>query len=621
MTESNTTFSFRHKTLSMYLCVNFLMSLLISSGYIFVTPGINNWKSFLYVYNALFSNTFLLIAVMYLILLPILFIRSNKTFYLLFFPLITLFQIFLITDIGIYKIFKFHINAMIVNFFVTPGSWDSVELGRSTIITISASLLFFVLCQGLLIRWLLTRAPAVGWVNQIYGWRRIMITFLAIMVVGDKLTFAAADILNSTEITRFSKLFPFYQPFTMKKFAENRLGITINRENKLAINLKSSMLNYPLKPIQMPPEGRKPNIIWIILDGYRYDMLSPEVTPHIHAFSKTAQVFANHHSGGNATRFGLFALFYGIYSYNWHQFFAERVSPVFIDTLIQAGYDFSINSSTALTYPEFRKTAFVKIPASINDMFEGKNAHEKDRAQITFVTNWLKQRQDAKPFFSFIFLDAAHNRVYPPEFEKFKTKSKTTNYLMVSDKNVREAKLNYMNALWYLDQLTDEVLKAVEQAGRLENTIILITGDHGDEFNEHGFFGHNSAFTPEQIQVPMVLYIPWLKGATHAQMTSHIDVPATMLDLLGVHAPSSDYSNGASMLTAPSRTNNLACSWSECSYLSQGTYINFSMETYNTGFFEVRNKDYQIIQPPRQQVQPNYNQVMQIIKEFSRFNQ
>ena len=557
MSKRHNGFSFRHKAAFIFLSANYFISLLICLGFILVTPGINNATSFVYVYNAFFSNTFLLVLLVYLLFLPFLLITSKKTFYLVLLPIVTLFQIFLITDLGIYKIFKFHINAFIINFFITPGSWDSVELGLLTTASIAALLLILIGSEWFLLEKSLKMAPVSIQRKKKYT-VRIIIALLLVMTIGDKLTFGFADIYNTVEITRFTKLFPLYQPFTFSKFAENTLGIEINRENRLDIDLKSSMLTYPLTPVNIPQNGRTPNIIWIILDGYRYDMMRPEVTPHILTFSNSALVFTNHYSGGNATRFGLFSLFYGIYSYNWHQFVAERVSPVFMDTLMALGYDFSINSSTRLTYPEFRKTVFVKMPEDINDAFKGNNSYERDIAQVDTVKQWLSERNATKPFFSFIFLDAAHSRVYPPEFEKFKTDSKSTNYLFVSEKSTSQAKLNFMNSLWFLDHIVGELLDTVKKHNLLEDTIILITGDHGEEFGEHGFFGHNSAFTPEQIRVPMILYLPWRDAAVYDHMTSHNDVPATMLELLGVDAPASDYSNGSSMLSTQERNSILS---------------------------------------------------------------
>jgi len=620
MSQGNNDFSFRRKAAFQYLSANYVISLLICLGFILATPGINNLKSFLYVCNAYFTNTFLLILLLYLLFLPFLFITSKKTFYGVLFPIVTLFQIFLVTDLGIYKIFKFHINAFIINFFITPGSWDSVELGTKTIASIAILLLLIIVTEWFLLQKSLKMAPTSIQRKKNYT-ARIIIALLVVMTIGDKLAFGLADIYNTVQITRFSRLFPLYQPFTFSKFAEKRLGIEINRENRLAIDLKSSMLTYPLNPIKMPEKGRTSNFIWIVLDGYRYDMLTPEVTPNILEFSNEALVFKNHYSGGNATRFGLFSLFYGIYSYNWHQFVAERVSPVLMDTLLALGYDFNINSSTRLTYPEFRKTVFVKMPDAINDTFKGENSYEKDIIQIDTVQQWLSLRKSTTPFFLFLFLDAAHSRIYPPEFEKFKTDSKSTNYLFVSEAETLQAKFNWMNALWFLDHKVGELLDTVKKNNLLENTVILITADHGEEFGEHGFFGHNHAFTPEQVRVPMVLYLPWGDAAVYEHMTSHYDVPATMLELLGVNTPASDYSNGSSMLTSPERHSNLACKWNQCGYFSEGIYINFSMETHNSGFFEIRDENYKLANFPRQHIQPHYNNLMGIVKDFRKFNQ
>ena len=612
MNQGNNDFSLRHKAAFLFLSANYVISLLICLGFLWVTPGINNVKSFVFVWNAFFTNTFLLILILYLLFLPLLFIASKKTFYLVLLPMVTLFQIFLVTDLGIYNLCKFHINAFVINFFITPGSWDSVDLGIKTIASIAALLSLIIGAEWFLLQKSLKMAPASIHRKKSTA-SRIIIVLLVLMTLGDKFAFGFADIYNTVQITRFSKLFPLYQPFTFSKFAENVMGIEINREHSFDIDLKSSMLTYPLNPVSIPENGRTPNFIWIVIDGYRYDMLTSEVTPRILEFSNQAQLFTNHYSGGNATRFGIFSLFYGIYSYNWHQFVAERVSPVFMDTLIALGYDFNINSSTRLTYPEFRKTAFVKMPDAVNDAFEGRKSYERDISQIEAVQQWLDQKESTQPFFLFLFLDAPHSRNYPPEFEKFKTDSKSTNYLFVSDAEQLQAKFNWMNSLWFLDHKVGELLETVKRNDLLADTVILITGDHGEEFGEHGFFGHNHAFTPEQVQVPMIIYLPWRDAAAYDHMTSHNDVPATMLELLGVNTPASDYSNGSSMLGTPQRHSNLACSWNQCGYYSDGVYINFSMEPYNSGLFEIRDENYQLADLPRQRVQ----QVRQAVTLFA----
>ncbi len=615
-------FSDRNKLLLKYLSINYLISLVICVQFIFSSPGIHNWKSILFAYNALFATTFFYMILLYFIFLPFIMFKSKKIFYFIIYPLMTLFQLFLISDLGIFKVFKFHINAIIINFFITPGAWDSIDLGYVTIITIVVLILFIILLEFFIIRSILKKKLYKPYKRKKFGKFAKIVVFLFILLIADKLVFAVADIANVTQVTKLAKLFPLYQPFTAKHFAEDKLGIKINRENKLNINIKSTMLKYPLSELHTPKNSPKPNIIWIILDTYRYDMLNKDVTPNILKFSKNAQVFKNHYSGGIATRFGIFSLIYGIYSYNWHKVIGERVSPVLIDELIKLGYDFNISSSTKLTYPEFRKTAFVKIPDYIYDNYSGNNSYERDRSQVTGVKEWLLNHSKSKPFFTFVFLDSAHSRVYPPEFEKFKTSSKFTNYLLITKKSTKNAKLNYMNALYYLDTLVQELFDTLKEGKLLDNTIVLITGDHGEEFEEHGFFGHNSAFTPEQEKVPMIIYLPKHKGKTYYKMTSHLDVPATMLDLLGYKDPPSIYSNGISMFDNSSqRKYNVACKWNECSYFSGKYYINFSMETYNTGFFEVRDANYKEISKNSDVIKKEYKNLMQVIKDFSKFNQ
>ena len=67
---------------------------------------------------------------------------------------------------------------------------------------------------------------------------------------------------------------------------------------------------------------------------------------------------------------------------------------------------------------------------------------------------------------------------------------------------------HYKNAVFYDDYVVGELINNLKKENLLDNTIIMITGDHEHEFYENGFWGHNSAFTKEQIKVPFILYIP-----------------------------------------------------------------------------------------------------------------
>jgi membrane-anchored protein YejM (alkaline phosphatase superfamily) len=620
MIDYENTFKKRLKILLKFLSINYIFTLLIEIQYIFTTPGVNSLHSRIFAYSALFSNTLMIYLVLLLVLIPFIIFKTRKIFYLIVVPLTILLQLLAVTDVAIYKIFKFHINSVVINFFTTEGSWDSIYLGLGTTITIALIIILFIIAEFILMKKLFIKKQ-LHYTKRKSKKLRYIILFLLMAVIIDKFYFAYSDLYNDTQVTRLKKLYPLYQPLTVKRTMEKLFGFNVDKTYDIKIDKSGNILKYPLKPIVLPEKPNKPNIIWIVLDAFRYDMLNKEVTPAITKLSEKSQLFLNHLSGGNSTRFGVFSMYYGIYSYNWHQFLGERLSPVLMNNLIKLGYNFSINSSTRLTYPEFRKTAFIKIPNSIKDKFPGENSYERDRNQTDYVVNWLKKYDSDKPFFSFVFLDSSHSRVYPPEFEKFKTDTKTTNYLFLTEKSISTSKLNYMNSLWYEDHLVKEIIDTLKAKDMLKNTIILITGDHGEEFHEHGFFGHNSAFTPEQIHVPLVLYIPDKEPKKYEKMTSHLDLPATFFDIIGIKADPDTYSNGMSMFGAKERTYTVSCNWNNCSYVDDENTIVFSMESFNAGLFEVRDKNYKEVKHPKEVLKKKMKNIMQVMKDFSRFNQ
>ena len=78
--------------------------------------------------------------------------------------------------------------------------------------------------------------------------------------------------------------------------------------------------------------------------------------------------------------------------------------------------------------------------------------------------------------------------------------------------------------------------------------IVVVTGDHGEEFMEKGHWGHRSSFVEEQIRVPLVIYIPGSGNDVHNSITSHIDIVPTIAPYLGIKNKSEDYCLGYDLL-------------------------------------------------------------------------
>jgi len=131
----------------------------------------------------------------------------------------------------------------------------------------------------------------------------------------------------------------------------------------------------------------------------------------------------------------------------------------------------------------------------------------------------------------------------------------------------RDAAVSYETARRYLDVL--------------EDTLIVVTADHGEEFWEHGYFGHNSAYTAQQVKVPLVYFDPDQAPREIAATTSHLDIPATILSALGDRNDPALYSLGKNVLD-PSRPSFLVLSgWDDCCLVTGRLKIRFSTESYN----------------------------------------
>lgn len=96
----------------------------------------------------------------------------------------------------------------------------------------------------------------------------------------------------------------------------------------------------------------------------------------------------------------------------------------------------------------------------------------------------------------------------------------------------------YEAAIARLDDQLGAFFDQLERSGALANTIVVLTSDHGEEFREHGMYGHGVSVYWPSIHVPLIV---WLPGGRHAgtrvrEAVSLRALPATIADLAGVDA-------------------------------------------------------------------------------------
>ena len=593
----------RYSTLFWFLCSNFVLSLIIGSSYLNFVPDsitFGEWAFSRLAYVSNFGLLFLVLAVPLYLLTSI--IPSMLFMQIASSVVFLTFNIALFVDTIIYKLYRFHINGLVWNILVTEGSSDSVKVSTSTIVVFSIYL-FLIIFSVIGTHYLLSR-----YIKQIrfkYSGKRLLsfllLGFFCINLI-DKPIYAHADLNNKTHITRYAKLFPLYQPLTVKRLAQ-QWGVDVNREFDYTLSKSNGMMNYPLNDIEMMNAKDVPNIIFITVDSWRFDMMNKEVTPNIYSFSEKAWVFNNHYSGGNSTRFGIFSMFYGIYGSYWHTILSERTEPVFMEKLRQKSYNFGIWSSADLSWPEFRKTTFIGTPNQIYDRIPGKGAKVRDLQQPILFNSWLDSVGTDNPFFAYFLLDAPHEPYsYPDEFVKFEPSVNEINYMSL-DKHVDMQPFfnHYKNAVYFSDHVIGQFLQIIEKRDLFKNSIVIITSDHGAEFYEHGYWGHNSAFTKEQVMAPFILYLPGEKPKKIESLTSHLDIAPTLLELTGSSKNHKDHSFGVSLLSDLTNTRNYVVSsgWGESAIITDEATLVFSTETYNFNTFEIRDKDYNLLMGDR----------------------
>jgi arylsulfatase A-like enzyme len=154
--------------------------------------------------------------------------------------------------------------------------------------------------------------------------------------------------------------------------------------------------------------------------------------------------------------------------------------------------------------------------------------------------NWLG-RDPERPFFAFLNLFDAHAPYLPPApFDsRFGPKLPDRNPQMTTGRKFTARELQaeidaYDGAIAELDDRLGTLLAELDRRGVLDNTLVIITSDHGEEFGEHHLFTHGNSLYDRSLHVPLLISMPRRlpEGRRVEPFVSLRDIPATVLDIL-----------------------------------------------------------------------------------------
>jgi membrane-anchored protein YejM (alkaline phosphatase superfamily) len=479
--------------------------------------------------------------------------------------------LFIRSDSVIYDLYRFHFNGFVVNLLMTPGGVQSLGGGGDTYLSIAISSLSHILvqlCLWPLSIWLAARKHLpIRW--------RLALAVLASLMIGERVVYGMADIRNDGNILNASKVYPFYGRTTFRT-AAMKFGIEpARRADKMAVELNGGRLNYPIGKIEYAPVARPPNVVILVAESLRWDRMTREIMPNTWRLAQKSQHFTHHYSSGNGTREGLFGLFYGLYGSYWSNFLYAQRSPLLMDRMQELGYQFDIRTSAKFSYPEFDKTLFAKIP--VDALHESKGSMppwEHDQQNTTALIDFLKQRDTTRPFMSFFFIESTHARyTFPDSAIIAKPYLESVNYGAMSREsltpNIDQLLNRYTNAAHWIDVQMGRIYAELERQGLLDDTIVIVTGDHGEEFMEKGAWGHNSDFVDEQIRTPMVMWMPRREPRVINDVSSHLDIGTTLLQLLGAPKDAGNYSLGTNLFEIADRLFVVSSDWHSISVITK----------------------------------------------------
>jgi choline-sulfatase len=276
------------------------------------------------------------------------------------------------------------------------------------------------------------------------------------------------------------------------------------------------------------------NIVLVVIDTLRADHLQPygypqETSPRLAEFARSAQLFTHAHAHSSWTKPSVASILtavtprtHGIRS--WRDSLDERFVSLAEHLGSQGVETHAIVSHIALLP---RRSGF----GQGFDTYDASVVADRKRSPHSVSTSeeaadraieFLSARR-TKPFFLFLHL-------FDPHFE----------YIGHPEHDFgTDALARYDSEIAYTDMHLGRVLAALAETGLADDTSVVITADHGEEFLDHGGEHHTLTLYQEVLRVPLLIHVPGFRPAIHPQLIPLIDIAPTLSALLGLEIPDS----------------------------------------------------------------------------------
>lgn len=310
--------------------------------------------------------------------------------------------------------------------------------------------------------------------------------------------------------------------------------------------------------------NEKPNIVLVVVDALRWDHMScygygRDTSPNIDQIAQEGIIFNNAYAQSNDTLVSIPTLFLSFYPVSHNVLSEASALPPQCSTLAEdmkaAGYKTAGFSSNPRLWGGFG------FQQGFDCFYTGQNSlvcglyytvigeildrmfiptDEKLTAQ---ALSWITSNRSER-FFAYLHYMATHAPYPVPErYENIYVKEKIQNRIdfpcstiEVSAAQKRDLINRYDNAIKFIDDEIDRLLTALEALGLKEDTLLIITADHGEAFGEHGAWTHGEILYQETIRVPLIMRYPKIIRGQMAsnELVGLIDIKPTILNITGI---------------------------------------------------------------------------------------
>ena len=334
----------------------------------------------------------------------------------------------------------------------------------------------------------------------------------------------------------------------------------------------------------LPKQSKSPNVLVIIVDTLRADHLSPygytrDTSPYVNQLAQQGVLFENAIAPSSWTLPSHASMLTGLYPdetrVETDKDILSGSLPNLGDAMRQRGYRTAAFSANYFLFS--RSHGFIhgfahfegyeqtiggilqEVPLSqfilgkltqyttgTPDAFLGlKNAASAEKVNEDAV-KWMKRGD--RPFFIVLNYFDIHEPVLPPApyLHMYATNKDARNQSIYFQESCSFAEVDascgseqaqfldtYDGSIHYVDDSIKQLLSDLKEGGLLDNTIVVFTSDHGQEFGDHGIYGHGKSLYRQVIHVPLIFWKPGLVPASVRVPTpiSTTEIPSTILDL------------------------------------------------------------------------------------------